>query len=122
VSAVRINSLEVTDESWAEILVQEKLHSPACGSKMALSPLTRGREGKSCTDVLRLETWEVGKDLLFGHAPGKVLEHVIDRDPRAFDARLTASDPGRYGDVVLEAHDGKATTRLRHTQGLPLTP
>ena len=67
----------------------------------------RGRERKACADVFGLQGRKIGQDLTLSHSTREVFEDIGDRDPRPFDARLTAANSRRDRDVVLEPHSSK---------------
>ena len=53
-------------------------------------------------DILGLKVGEVAEDFLFGDARGEHLEHILDADPHAADARAAAALSGLDGNAVEE--------------------
>jgi len=64
------------------------------------SSLTRSSELKYGMDVVGCEFGKLLEYLLTCHAPGKVLEHVVDGDARASDAWLAGAHRRIDCDVV----------------------
>lgn len=58
------------------------------------------RECQCCPDVRALQVGDVGKDLVFAHAAGQVVEHVMNRDPQPTKARLA---PRLLGSMVMRS-------------------
>jgi hypothetical protein len=102
--AVWISDRELIDESGAQVLVEQKLHSAARRPEMPFTSFTGRSESQRGADVLGLQAREVSENLFLGHATGEVLEDIVDGDPSALDTGLPAPDSGGDTDVILEPH------------------
>src|SRR5579862_769432 len=94
-------------ECWAALSRDERKQAAEFGANEPHRTVTMfacGRERKACADVFGLQGRKIGQDLTFSHPTGEVFEDIGDRDPRPFDARLTAANSRRDRDVVLEPH------------------
>src|SRR5580698_4619948 len=56
-----------------------------------MTSLREALGGQACADVGFSLGGEVFEDLGFGHAPGKIIEHIVDGDAQAANAGLAAA-------------------------------
>jgi hypothetical protein len=109
VSRVWIKVGEAAHEARREVVVEEELQGGAravplrgrIGDEPALAV---SRKGESGANVLTLEVREVVEDLVLAHAPGEVVEDVVDGDAEPADARLPAPFPRLDGDPLAVVH------------------
>jgi len=92
----------------------------AASHRVSEAAFALGGELERGSDVGLGELGEVGDDLLARHPAGEVLQHVVDRDPGADEARLAAAHPVAYIDQRRSLHARHATARGRRPAPPPV--
>src|SRR5262245_48894360 len=84
-----------------EVLIEEE---PDHSDSAEEAALTIGGKGEDRADVVPGEVRKVGENLILGHSRRKPVEHVIDGDAKATNARLAAALARLDGDNVAVVH------------------
>lgn len=67
-------------------------------------PFPVSGKGQTGADVIVREVREIPKDIVFGHAGGQILQHLVDRNAETADAGFPAALARLDGDPVLVVH------------------
>jgi len=88
-----------------QLRVDKQAHDSG-GNQDGVIQIARGVSNTSA-DVLDLEIGVVGEDFLFGHTRGKHVQHILDADSHAADARSSTTLVGIDGDALEFVHPSK---------------